>query len=475
MKDNQELSQICTSVLEARDNNPYYLGEFIPECVNLKDTSAYPLARTVPMPSGYPYATGRLGFSFRDLRCAGVPNFRTSPDAYRIEGRKIYLKLTWDELHLQGNYFLDAQSDPEISLDTAGNLGETPAGNARVPLPAGADPVESSFSATQQAAYLDQARDHRARLMQTPNGPELMSIYNEHNEQYNLAFLTNAQLREVWKADGVTAQMAADTSEALQTGAVINPQNKKYANQQSYNANAFRQQMNIAVATVMLDEDFDPYGSDSPNPDTPSYKAAMAAVSFQKAVNCSGNHADQITEMTAAQVYANIQNHTGGLPAATHDEIDGIVMQGIQPAGNDAGTDAPGPALDEEDRRRIRLIIESALRSRAETSDRATDILWQGRCDACIRGTVAQMELTVQDQSDSLKFAVADLQIELPVFDLHIDDSQWSGAAGEIARDRLSRAYFIRSLLHHHLVDQLKEMLTASVRQAFERAAEQFV
>ena len=470
MKENQKINQICEKVLDARDDNPNFLGNFIPESITPTDTSAYPLARTVQMPQGHKYPSGLLQFSFRDIHCTGMKKLRTNLNDYRIKGRKIHMKFTLDALEIKGSYSLDAQNDPEISMDTAGNLMDTPR-RAYIPLPAGADPAEPTLSDEQQAAYLDQAREQRSTLMNTPNGPELMSVYNEHNEQYNQAFLTNAQLRDVWKADGTTAQMAADTSDALKTGGVINPKDKKYANNQSYNANAFKQQMNIAVATVMLDENFDPYGSDPPNPNTPSYKAAMATINFKKAVNTTDNHDANTTEMTSDQVYSSIKKHTGGMPTSSNDELNRLLMQGIQPAGNDEGTEASGQVIDEEDRRRIRLIIESSLRNRMESANRQLDHLWQGVCDALVQDTEVQVVLTVKTGADRVEFEVTDVRIELPPFDMHIDDSQWSGPAGDIARKRLSRAYFIRSLLHHHLVDKLKETLTNSLTNALEYAA----
>lgn len=470
MNENQKFQQICEKILDARDDNPNFLGNFLPESITPMDTSAYPLARTVQMPQGHKYPSGLLRFSFRDIHCTGMKKLRTNMNDYRINGRKIHMKLTLDALDIKGSYSLDAQNDPEISMDTAGNLMDT-SGRTHIPLPAGADPAESTFSDEQQAAYLDQAREQRAILMNTPNGPELMSLYNEHNEQYNQAFLTNAQLRDVWKADGTTAQMAADTSNALKTGGVINSKDKKYANNLSYNANAFKQQLNIAVATVMLDENFDPYGSDPPNPNTPSYKAAMATVNFKKAVNTTGNHDANTVEMTSDQVYSSVKNHTGGMPTSSNDELNRLIMQGIQPAGNDEGTEVSGQVIDEEDRRRIRLIIESSLRNRMELAGRQFDPLWQGGCNALIRGTEVLVELAVKTGTDRVEFEVTDLRIELPAFDMHIDDSQWSGPAGEIARKRLSRAHFIRSLIHHQLVDKLEKTFSSSIIKALEYAA----
>jgi hypothetical protein len=470
MKDHQKFQQICEKVFDARDENPNYLGNFIPDFINPMDTSNFPLARTVPMPEGHKYPSGLLQFGFRNIHCTGLGKLKASGNDYRIKGRKIRMKFILGTLNVRGSYSLNAQNDPEINIDTAGNLMEIPK-YSHIPLPAGADPVKSTFSEEQQAAYLDQARKQRATLMKTSNGPELMSVYNEHNEQYNQAFLTNPEFREIWKADGVTAQMAADTSAALTNGAVINSKDKKYANHQTYNANAFKQQMNMAVATVMLDDTFDPYGENPPNPDTASFKAAMATLDFKKVVNDTGNHDSSTTEMTSDHVYESVKNHSGEMPTSTPDELNQIVMQGIQPAGNDEGMEISGWLIDEEDRRRIRRIIESGLRNRMDAANRQLDTLWQGGWDALIQDAEVQMELTVKNDGDRVRFVITDTQVELPPFDMHIDDSEWSGAAGEIARKRLSRAYFIRSLLHHQLVDKLKETLAASVIKAFNYAA----
>lgn len=123
------------------------------------------------------------------------------------------------------------------------------------PAPGAGDDSDPS-SDNKQEIYLAQAREQRARLMDTPNGQKLMGLYNEHNEVYDEAFKNQALLRRHWKAEGATANMADDTHQAIKNNDVVNKKDKKYKNGLGYNANAFTQQLNVAVGTAMSESQF---------------------------------------------------------------------------------------------------------------------------------------------------------------------------------------------------------------------------
>ena len=55
--------------------------------------------------------------------------------------------------------------------------------------------------------------------------------------------------------------------------------------------------------------------------------------------------------------------------------------------------------------------------------------------------------------------------IDLPAFDFEIDDSAWFADAGEIARQRLNRIQFIRTLLREAVVNALQKTALAAAER----------
>ncbi|MCP4220046.1 MAG: hypothetical protein GY765_35775 [bacterium] len=469
MKDKKEIMHTLRKLHEAGDSN--YIGKYIPGTVQLGDTQSYPLAGKVKMPDWHEYESGLLRFRFEDIRCDGIDSLDTDPTAIDVRDTTVRMSFKLGDLHLQGNYTLDARHDPKLDMDTAGNLHDLPA--AGTPLPAGEDILGGTLSPETQEKYKAQANKEKSNL-KDPNSQKLMTVYNEHNEQYNNAFLSNSELRKYWKGKGATAQMADHTSKALEDenrkSMPINSDEQKYPGYMggkiSYNENAFQQQLNVAVATVMLDKDFDPYGEQPPNPDTASFKAALATLNFKKAVNTTGNDKDKTAPMTADKVTQSVGVHSGEMPTSKPAELNASIMQGMGGGGSDEGNGPGGDVLEEEERRRVRFIIESAMRQRAAEAADTARPLWSGNCNASIRNAEANIELTVAKENGKLQVQSIQSDVQLPAFDIDIDDSQWQGEAGTIARKRLSKAYFIRSLLHNHITDKLRDIFSAAVGKA---------
>lgn len=82
----------------------------------------------------------------------------------------------------------------------------------------------------------------------------------------------------------------------------------------------------------------------------------------------------------------------------------------------------------------------------------ATDTLWQGSCEAVVRGAMINLVIDNEDVRRSIRS-----HVELPTFDFELDDSQWQGEAAKVARQRLSQVYFVRSLLHEQITHSLKQ------------------
>jgi hypothetical protein len=433
--------------------------------ITMGDTPAYPLARTLPMPPDHGYETGALSFRMVDLQLHGMRDIDVERWSREINEDRVRVKLELKSLILQGRYSLEVKPDPIVDLDTAGNLMDLPL-EARQPAPAGAEPGEPTLD-SQQEEWLDQARDQRTRLNQTPNGQKLMGLYNEHNETYNDVFRNYPALTTVWRAGGATKEMAADTSDAVKNDTVINSPEKRYTGNVTYNGNAFAQQLNVAAACVYADPHFNPMTG--PPPGSKYFAAAKAALAFGKAVNSStNNRKDSVHEMTPSQVHSTAQQHSGTLPDVSDQEaMMAILSSSIGPGGADENGDAGWIRVDEEDRTRIRFLHDAIMKQKAEDAAIVGQPLFEGECRARIDGVKATIELAMEDGSRGGQVRALSASVELPAFGLDIDDSQWTGEVGRIARQRLERMYFIRSLLHDSIVDHLQRALLRTVEGAY--------
>lgn len=80
------------------------------------------------------------------------------------------------------------------------------------------------------------------------------------------------------------------------------------------------------------------------------------------------------------------------------------------------------------------------------------------------------MYLQFGAQGDQGAPALIDGRIELDGFDLHFDDGAWNGALGDgpaqAARDALSEARFIKSLVHDRIADALERALVQPLAKA---------
>lgn len=431
----------------------------------LGNSPAYPLARTVLMPEGHAYKTGALSYRMTNLELLGLDRMELADCEKEAQGGKISLKLRLDGVILNGRYALEAKYDPIVDLDTAGNLMDLPPEACR-PIEGGADPDDPDDLDPQKEEWLDQARDQRSKLQQNENGQKLMGLYSEHNEIYEEVFRENTALTPLWRAGGATKEMAADTSEAVKTDGVVNSSGKTYSGDLTYNANAFVQQLNVASACVWSDPDFDP--AVGPSPDSKYWNAAKAALSFGKGVTTTTNNTkDNVQELKASDVHGTVEKHDQDIPEVTDEEMMDVISQGNGPGGADAARLPGWVVIDEHDRKRLRSLFEATMRQKAEKTAVAGQPLFEGSIKAQIGTVEAFVELVLEDGPHGIQGRTVSARVELPAYELEIDDSAWTGDAAQVARQRLEGMYFIRSLLHDSIVDRLRRSLEDAAAFAY--------
>jgi hypothetical protein len=446
------------------------LGEKLCEPLRLDHAPAYPLSRTVRMPEGHPYETGAIGFRLFDLALHNLSRLDEERCTEEMSAGGARLKIVLERVVLRGRYALEVKPDPIVDLDTGGNLMEL-SPEALKPTSAGADSNGDGGNGDdpQTDAWLDQARNERQNLSQTANGQALLSLYDTHNETYDYVFKNNQALTQVWKAGGATKAMASDTSDAVANNAVINDSTKTYDTGNgnvTYNGNAFAQQLNVAVACVYSDPDYNP--ETGPNMQGPYWAAAKAAISFGMGVGSSTNNSkDNINEMNSSDVYTTVNSFQGSLPDVSDDEMNQIIASQGGPGGGGSSAGTSRLVIDEDDRKRIRYLYEATMKQRAEDASVVGAPLYEGACEAQISGVEATFEITSEDKPGGRRARALLAELELPAFELDIDDSAWTGELGELARNRIERMYFIRSLLHGSIVARLRQSLTAASEKAY--------
>jgi hypothetical protein len=439
--------------------------------LRLPDTPDFPLAFNVALPSVLPSRNGHIGIRFSDVAISGVEEVRIDAARSTVEGDRAVAWLQWTELRVDGHQSLVAKPAPVIRMDTGGSLLDYDDNDIR---PAGAASV-TPLDPAQQAAMLDQAREQRTRLMDHPNGVQLMSQYNEHNEVFNTVFVTSTAARTAWAAEGATKEMALHTHVAIDPNVpavnIVNPPKDQAsfgAQKISYNSNAFLQQLQIVVNTVSADPNFNPFDPDAtPDPDSKYTKASLAALTFGSAVGQTGNSKAATTPLSPDQVHSSVQ---GGKPPppASIDELNNVLQQGTQPGGAAAAvaTARNWRVLDEQDRRLVRHQLYATAKERAERAIVQADTLWSGACGATISGAAARLEFELGDRT-----RLVSATVELPAFEFELDDSAWTGDAADIARERLAAVSFIRSLLRERIQTGLTEKIASAARAGLDDAA----
>jgi hypothetical protein len=431
--------------------------------IELGETPPFPLARTVKMPSGHPYESGALSFRLGGLRLHGAAELDLDRCSLARDGTRVVLGLGLRELVLHGRYAVEVKPDPVVPIDSGGNLMDL-APEACAPIAAGTSPGDPPLD-PEKEQWLENARHQRTILAQSENGQQLLGVYNTHNETYDELFRTSPSLVTTWQAGGATKEMARDTHGAVKADGVVNDAQKQYTGGVTYNGNAFVQQTAVAL-TAAITAGWDGISETPPPADDKYWSAGLAALSFGKGVATATNNTPQtVNEMKASEVHGTVKAYDGPVPKVDPNEGLKLLSDGDSGAGGDDGPDQSWIVLGESDRERLRHLRVGLLKEKAEDAAVVGQPLFEGACEARIRGAHVVLEIVLGDgiERDAVQAAVADV----PAFDLEIDDGGWADDAGEIARRRVERLYFLRTMLHASVVEHLKNAVRRAARSAY--------
>ncbi|KAA5831773.1 hypothetical protein ABT337_01200 [Saccharopolyspora hirsuta] len=276
----------------------------------------------------------------------------------------------------------------------------------------------------------------------------MLEDFGKHNEAFDKAFQEDEGLQKIWKDKGATKMMAEDTSKAVADGKIkVNDEKKKYpstaSGSLSYNGSAFVRQGVLFDALCDLAEKH-------PKEKAKYEAAAKAVADFSGTVQKdTGNTSETTKPMTATEVYAVVEKHSGKAVSKSLDEWKALYSAEPGTGGTAAVASGEAPAQLAEP---VRAALAQARRARAlqrarERSERSST-LYRSACTARIEGT--RVVVAYGPDGELL------IEVELPVFDLEIDDSRWRGAVGEVARERPSRTHFVQSLVRDAVTDRLR-------------------
>ncbi|MFJ9949354.1 hypothetical protein [Kitasatospora sp. NPDC091207] len=422
-----------------------------PGVLFLPDSPGYPLASTVPLPEGHPFApAGTLSLRLGDLSVTaeGEPGEAAVEE---LGGGRTRTSYRLAPLALAGRYSLDVRPDPGSGIDSAGDLTPLSTRPASPGLP-----QPPSASPDVKKERLDTARAEREKLLESgENGYQLVAKFYEHNESYADVF-DSGRVDSVWQSNGGTEAMAADTHQAVHTDqGPVNDQAKTYANpdpspkQVSYNENAITQQLTMQEALVHMAERLE-----DQDPKKAQYQAAAgAAGDFGGRVKTeTGNDRTTVKPMTAAAVRDAVKKAAAAAPAVTpfdpapFRDPDAFLAR----IAAEGGSACP-PGLTEADLRDIQRARAACLAADAAATPAVGQPLHQGDCRARVEGATVTFETTTRGGAKALDW----LTVQAPEPDLELDDQDWQGEAGDTARERLAGMQFIRTLLRDALAERV--------------------
>lgn len=436
------------------------LNATVPRSIGLGDIPTLPLARALDMPVQAGFARGSLGIDLSDMQLAlavdGPVAIECSSDA---QGGCV-LAVRLQDIALQGTHTLQGMQIWETDLDGAGTA-----------MPIGARRRGGSADDNAHPTWIQTANDQRASLQNLPgtNGPTLLNTYSNHRAAFNDVFdhknIVSYPFRIGW-GNSAISQMADDTHTALNQGGVINDPNKIYDNtatkiKTNYNGHAQNQQ--LALITTLKNM----AGKGNLDPTNPYNLAAVATLGFQGSIltNTKTTQIADLPAQTKDSVYDLVQS---GTPAATpsvedlHNYLDGSPIGGRDAQGNSWLW-----SLTEDERAFVRKLEADIVEHTARADAQKPVALVKGALRARL---ACHVYLQFGAQGDRGAPALIDGRVELDGFDLHFDDAAWNGALGDgsaqTARDALSEARFIKSLVHDRIADALERALVQPLARA---------
>jgi hypothetical protein len=392
--------------------------------LRVPDAPSIPLARTVAMPEHLDFPTGTLHFRLTDLELhpAGTPAGTTLPP-----------------FDVTAGYVVEATRDDIATHDGGGDLSE---------LPASATAPNDGYRPTDddREQWLSLARDHQTRLgnIDLPNSRNLLGTFDQHNETYAALFEpTSDFVDNVWRVDAApdtTAQLSRDTHAAVRGNSTINPKSDQRTyldwkgQEATYNAVSWERYTGVLTYLPYLRAEFAPGRADAVSQDVNDAIKATKAFALNVTAN-TGNKSDTTVAMTSDSVYKTVVEGAPAPGAAERDWSEAV----LNPFDDDVWE-----GWDDDERDLIREHHRAALRSRAARVARAQPTaLFTGTCTA----RVANAAVTAGGDR---------VEVTVPALELAIDDSAWSGAAADVARERLGDLGFLADLVRDAIRERLR-------------------
>ena len=434
--------------------------------VEFKDSPPYPLARTVEMPEDHDYVTGALSFRVGDQKLLGLDSLR-GVRVEEVDRDRVIVRMFFENVWLAARYVVEAKPDPVVGIDIAGNLMDL-SEEARQPVAAGGDSISQPLDPTQEG-WVTQANAQKAKLDDpgNPNGHKMVKTFHQYNDQYLIAF-QKSSVQTTWQQGGVVKSMAKHTSDVDGTPNPVNPSDTKFGGL-TYNENSFSQKTAIATAMAyMAYLKKGPNGEPLSDQEVQNLKdAAKAIVGFDGAVGSTGNSDSEVTPMNFGQVHTAVKSHSGDLDEVTDEHLN-VYMPASPDEGGGEQDDSSSYMLSEKQRAVVERMHASLQKEDAANAAITGESLFEGCCEAHLRGVEAVVELAI----DGRRSRAVSAEVVLPAFALDIDDSNWAGVAGETARERLEQMHFIRSLTHDSIVDGIQQVLLKAVPYTYRAVVE---
>lgn len=190
----------------------------------------------------------------------------------------------------------------------------------------------------------------------------------------------------------------------------------------------------------------------------------MAALSFGKVVNTTGNEKSKVTELSGDQIHQKVAERKEDMPETDLDELQNVMIQGMSDGGAAAVAQAnPGwIVLDEEDRAHVSHLVTGLIKEKEAARQHIATPLWVGNCQALLEHVQVNVQITPRDKQSQM-----DVKVQLPAFDFELEDAHWTGKTAAIVRARFAQMYFIRTLLHDQIATCLKEITEQSISKIF--------
>jgi hypothetical protein len=337
----------------------------------------------------------------------------------------------------------------------------------------------------EEKEWLESARKQREKLSGTENGLRMLAVYGKHNEVYEELFRKSTAMKELWKAGGITKDMAKDTYLSIENGGIINDKDKQYTSSdgkitRNYNGNALLQASFVASNTMLLGPNYDPF---DPNYVVEQkYKdAANAAASFGEAVKTStGNSQENVKPMTASDVYKSVDK---GIPKADITEISRTLgdakirdimkvmsdisknlingsVNGDVAKTADTGKELSAAAFSAEEIEHIRFSIESAMEDRKRAASRKKQTLASGRCTARLAPITVEVDIS--------EGAVTVSGVDAQDFEIEMAKGAFGEMSGLVSKE-LSRMDFLKKrFLAEDIAEAMRKSITEAVMSAYE-------